>query len=95
MDRDFETYKKWELFHKDLQQKEFDKKKSDAFRIANECQDEKGKITLLSIANKMNFMFDKGGLIQYGDCKKFNKPVSFLVGTCQLETQQCFKHRRG
>ena len=31
---------------------------------------------------------------QYGNCAKFNKPVSFLTATCQLETQDCFIHRR-
>lgn len=32
--------------------------------------------------------------IDYGDCTKLNKPVSFLPNTFQIETQQCFKHRR-
>lgn len=32
--------------------------------------------------------------ICYGNCTKFNKEVSFIPGTCQLETQDCFKHRR-
>lgn len=32
--------------------------------------------------------------INYGNCTKFNKPVSFIPNVCQLETQQCFKHRR-
>jgi hypothetical protein len=33
-------------------------------------------------------------LIQYGACHKFNKPVSFIPNVCQLETQNCFEHRR-
>lgn len=32
--------------------------------------------------------------IHYGDCTKFNKPVSFIPNICQLETQECFEHRR-
>lgn len=32
--------------------------------------------------------------INYGDCTKFNKPVSFIPGNCQIETQSCFEHRR-
>lgn len=32
--------------------------------------------------------------INYGDCKKLNKPVSFIPNICQLETQLCFEHRR-
>jgi len=40
-------------------------------------------------------MFSKGeALINYGDCTKFNKAVSFIPNTCQLETQDCFEHRR-
>lgn len=32
--------------------------------------------------------------LAFGDCTKFNKSVSFIPETCQLETQTCFKHRR-
>lgn len=35
----------------------------------------------------------KSGL-SFGNCIKFNKPVSFIPNTCQLETQECFEHRR-
>lgn len=94
MVRDFGTYRKWEQWNKELQEKEFERKKAEAFRVANECEDEQGKKTLLAIANKMKFMFDKSGLLQYGNCQKFGKQVSFIPGICQLETQQCFEHRR-
>jgi len=33
--------------------------------------------------------------LNFGNCKKFNKPVSFIPVTCQLETQECFEHRIG
>jgi hypothetical protein len=29
-----------------------------------------------------------------GDCRKFEKRVSFTPGLCQLHTQQCFLHRK-
>lgn len=32
--------------------------------------------------------------INYGSCTKFNKPVSFIPATCQIETQECFEHRK-
>jgi hypothetical protein len=32
--------------------------------------------------------------IHYGDCSKLNKKVSFVPNVCQLETQDCFKHRK-
>ena len=32
--------------------------------------------------------------INYGNCTKFDKKVSFIPNTCQIETQKCFKHRK-
>jgi len=32
--------------------------------------------------------------INYGSCTKLSKAVSFIPGTCQLDTQSCFEHRR-
>jgi hypothetical protein len=32
--------------------------------------------------------------VNYGNCSKLDKPVSFIPNTCQIETQNCFKHRR-
>lgn len=32
--------------------------------------------------------------INYGHCAKFDKPVSFIPATCQLDTQKCFIHRK-
>jgi len=32
--------------------------------------------------------------LNYGNCQKLNKPVSFIPGVCQVTTQECFKHRR-
>lgn len=32
--------------------------------------------------------------VNYGICTELNKPVTFIPNTCQLETQNCFKHRR-
>ena len=44
---------------------------------------------------KMRFEFNsKSVSINYGNCTKFNKPVSFIPNVFQLETQQCFKHRK-
>lgn len=30
----------------------------------------------------------------YGYCDKFDKEVSFIPVTCQIHTQECFKHRK-
>lgn len=32
--------------------------------------------------------------LNFGHCLKFNKAVTFSPNTCQLETQECFEHRR-
>lgn len=32
--------------------------------------------------------------INYGNCSKFVKDVSFIPNTCQLDTQNCFEHRK-
>lgn len=32
--------------------------------------------------------------LAYGYCQRYNKPVTFIPETCQLETQHCFEHRR-
>lgn len=50
---------------------------------------------LLTEAEKMKFQFDKKeAFINYGTCSKFNKSVQFIPNTIQIETQDCFKHRR-
>lgn len=77
MERDFDTYKKWELFHKDIQLKEFNHKKS-----------------IGQMRPKAQFMFDRSSLIQYGNCSKLKKKISFIPNILQLETQDCFKHRK-
>lgn len=32
--------------------------------------------------------------LQFGDCNKKQVAVSFIPNVCQLETQQCFQHRK-
>lgn len=50
---------------------------------------------LISEAMSMNFQFNRNeALINYGKCCKFNKDVSFIPGVLQLDTQQCFIHRK-
>jgi len=50
---------------------------------------------LLMEADRMKFQFDKSTCaINYGHCSKFDKPVSFIPNTCQLDTQECFENRK-
>ena len=51
--------------------------------------------SLEQLLRKSKFQFNKKDcVINYGNCSKLNKPVSFIPNTCQLETQDCFEHRR-
>ena len=93
MVRDMGKYAKWEGLERIRQNQEFDKKKEAARLAVEACEDEVGKKTLLHAYNKMRFMFDRQYLLNYGDCKKLSKPVSFIPNICQLETQNCFEHR--
>jgi hypothetical protein len=94
MERDFVTYQKWEDWHRKIDFDNFEKRKVKAIKDAEQIEDEKGREAQLRIANKMRFQFDKNGLLKYGNCTKFKKPVSFIPMICQLETQSCFEHRR-
>ena len=94
MERDFEKFKKWELIEKRRQYDLFEKARIKAVGIADACEDPAGKKTLMSIAGKMVFVFDRQYLIHYGNCSKLVKKVSFIPNTCQIETQRCFEHRR-
>lgn len=50
---------------------------------------------LIKEANNMKFLFSrKTAMINYGHCNKLNKEVSFIPNFCQIETQECFKHRK-
>lgn len=64
------------------------------FDYSVEKKQRKVRGIIIEIKN-MKFQFDKKeSMINYGNCSKLEKPVSFIPNVCQLETQQCFKHRR-
>lgn len=51
-------------------------------------------LTLQKEVDKMKFQFNrKECMINFGHCSKFDKPVTFIPNTCQLDTQICFSHR--
>lgn len=101
MDRDFQLYNKWLSWHKNLEEIEFIARKKKAIETAKKNlleakteEDKRSELGNLRVAEKMKWQFDKTGRINYGNCTKLNKPVSFLPNICQLETQQCFEHRK-
>ncbi len=99
--RDLEKYKKWETWHRDSALQEFNHKKVkavlEAQRVINEAKDDlalKSGKGMLFVANKMNFHFDKKGLLNYGYCTQLKKDVSFIPLQCMPEHQNCFIHRK-
>lgn len=44
--------------------------------------------------NLVKFQFQNSCKLQYGKCTKLNKDVVFTPATCQIHTQECFKHRK-
>ncbi len=46
-------------------------------------------------AEAMKFNFNKSSItINYGNCSKLSKEVSFIPNQCQMDTQKCFAHRK-
>lgn len=99
MVRDVDRFKKSLEFHKKLQYAAFEGKKNGIIAKAEYYKREKGDLdkwqNLHDEGNKMKFQFDKkDAILNYGTCSKLNKEVSFIPGRCQINTQQCFEHRK-
>lgn len=69
-------------------------KKWSDFHEKLQREDFDRKKKLLQIAENASFQFDKSSLLSYGNCDKTGRKVSFIPNTLQLDTQDCFKHRR-
>lgn len=94
MERDFDTFNKWMEWSKNLALEAFNKDKEKAIKEANEIPDESNRKGMLRAAMAMKFMFEKSNCLHYGNCTKFSKPVCFIPNVCQIETQNCFEHRK-
>lgn len=99
MARDFEKFEASQELHKKWQLDYFNTTKDNIIKKAEEWKskgEEEKYTNLMNEANKMKFQFDRNeSKIAYGTCDKLKKPVSFIPGICQLDTQQCFEHRKG
>jgi hypothetical protein len=49
---------------------------------------------LIKVVRKRVFKYGHTSKVAYGNCTKLNKPITFIPNLCQLETQECFEHRR-
>ena len=98
MVRDVEKFKESLEKHNKWQLDYFNSIKNNLIAKANYWKS-KGEYTkrdlLMEEAGKMKFQFDKStAMINFGQCSEFDKPVTFIPNVCQLDTQQCFEHRR-
>ena len=98
MIRDGERFKKSLEDHHMWQLDYFNKLRDNLYEKSKDW-DKRGfpdkAVNVKKEADKMRFQFDKKeASINYGDCSKLDKKVSFIPNTCQLETQECFTHRR-
>lgn len=86
MVRDMEKFNKWREWRKKIQLEDFERRKAHTIKSSTTNQE-------LNKALKMSFQFDGSGLLNYGNCARFKKEVSFLPNTFSFETQKCFTHR--
>lgn len=99
MTRNVEKHKQSVALHHKWQLNYFENKKRRLIEVALDYKDRlldiKKHDNIMREVAKMKFQFDrKTATIQFGDCTKLNKEVSFIPNQCQLDTQQCFKHRK-
>lgn len=84
------------------QKLEIAKEKKEKVQLSKESQVELQKIDcncndcffLERDIAQTNTQKGKAAPIFEGNCKKFEKRVSFMPGVCQLHTQECFLHRK-
>ncbi len=98
MKRDFNRFKQSLEDHHQWQLDHFNAIKNRIIKKAKEWE-KKGEtekqITLLKQAESMKFQFNKAEcLLNFGNCDRFMKPITFISGICQLDTQKCFIHRK-
>lgn len=67
-------------------------------KIDCNCNDCKFMIRCMSNREKWDHLHlespNHSARLNYGHCIVFNKVVSFIPNVCQIETQQCFQHRK-
>ena len=98
MVRNIQKFKESQELHHKWQEDYFKSQQNALIKSAEEWK-KKGEIEkyeyLIKESKKKTFQFNKNEVvIQFGNCVKFNKDVSFIPNTCQLETQDCFTHRK-
>lgn len=72
----------------------YDKQSKDSEDADNKEKFKAKANNLRKIVSKMKYQFNNDSKLAFGDCDKLDKPVTFLPDILQLDTQECFKHRR-
>lgn len=97
MIRDMVKYKESESLHRKWQEDYFNTTHNRIIAKGEEWiakgEEKKGNM-LLKEASQMRFVYQNTSYINYGVCDKFKKDVSFIPNVCQLDTRECFKHRK-
>jgi type II secretory ATPase GspE/PulE/Tfp pilus assembly ATPase PilB-like protein len=98
MVRDLDKRKQSLELHDKWQHEAFEFRKSKLLDVCNKHK-ANGRMDVYEVLikeyQKMRYQFDKSSAsIHYGFCSKMNKDVSFIPNICQIETQDCFVHRR-
>lgn len=97
MQRDFEKFNACETRNKLLQEQEFNDKKQKMNVRVNELyrsnELEKGYSLEIEM-NKLKYQYNNNSSINYGNCTKLNKLVSFIPVTCNPQNKDCFTHRK-
>ena len=97
MVRDFDRLEQAKSQHCEWQLNLFNSTKRNLINKAddwiNKNEPDKAK-QIMKQVEKMKFVFEYDSPIAYGNCSKLNKPVTFIPNVCQIETQECFEHRK-
>lgn len=90
-----ELHKQWQLdYFNMLKQNILNKAKEYLDKTKSKYDPEKASV-LKKEAAKMKFQHNKKeSKINFGFCSKLKKDISWIPNVCQLETQECFKHRK-
>lgn len=99
MQRSVDKFKESQEHHLKMQSDYFKTLRNKVIEKANFWKYKKNDLEKYSDiameADRMKFQFDKSAaMINFGTCTKLNKEVQFIPNTCQLDTQECFKHRK-
>jgi len=97
MVRDFDRLEESKQFWRDYGKWSFDLRRSlkkEKALSARESGNMDRYNALMNERAKIKLDESRNSGLSYGQCVKFDKPVSFLPNTCMLETQSCFEHRK-